>query len=266
MKEIRGIISLDYDGTLANDSIGIKEISKKTVDALMAAREKGYLVLIASGRCNAMVRDYFFLFDGYITSNGSYVNVLGKEYKNQGIDVGLMRDFIDYFEGKHDILYANFETPGHVYATKQHTQLDEKYMKFFGLPYDIFSEWDGDFTRVYNKSTFAYNDHAVYEKFEAEFGHRGVFIDHAESEYSEFTPFGCTKGAGLEIVMKELAIPKDAVYAMGDSANDYEMLKVAGHGVAMKDHNEILDEVAEMVTQSVANHGVAVALESYGIV
>ena len=51
--------------------------------------------------------------------------------------------------------------------------------------------------------------------------------------------------------------------AMGDGENDIEMLKFAGWGVAMKNAREDVKKVANVVTTSNNEDGVAKAIEKY---
>ena len=48
------LIALDIDGTLTNSN---KEISKPTLEALLDIQERGYTVVIATGRPTAGARD-----------------------------------------------------------------------------------------------------------------------------------------------------------------------------------------------------------------
>ena len=51
--------------------------------------------------------------------------------------------------------------------------------------------------------------------------------------------------------------------ACGDGNNDFEMVKRAGVGVAMKNGEESLKEVADFVTKTNDEEGVAYAIEHF---
>ena len=51
------------------------------------------------------------------------------------------------------------------------------------------------------------------------------------------------------------------VWAFGDGINDVDMLRWAGRGIAMGQASDDVKAVADRVTASNADHGVAVALE-----
>ena len=65
---------------------------------------------------------------------------------------------------------------------------------------------------------------------------------------------------------EELNVDMENTYAFGDGTNDYDMMKTVAHGVALKDHAEILDEVVELVTDSVENNGVAEGLKTLKLI
>lgn len=109
MLSSKGLLLFDYDGTLVDGSIGIHEISDATVEALCQARSNGYLTVLASGRSIGMVEPVKHLFDGFITTNGAYARIKGKEYHNRIIDKDVLRRMMEFFQDKHDRIYANVE-------------------------------------------------------------------------------------------------------------------------------------------------------------
>lgn len=79
----------------------------------------------------------------------------------------------------------------------------------------------------------------------------------------EIVPLGISKATGIEEVARPLAIAADDVVAFGDMPNDVPMLAWAGHGVAMGNaHPEVL-AVADEVTASNTEDGVARVLERW---
>jgi Cof subfamily protein (haloacid dehalogenase superfamily) len=79
----------------------------------------------------------------------------------------------------------------------------------------------------------------------------------------EMSPPGVTKATGLAEVADRLDVPAADVVAFGDMPNDLEMLRWAGHGVAMGNaHPALLDE-ADEVTATNGDDGLAVVLERW---
>jgi Cof subfamily protein (haloacid dehalogenase superfamily) len=96
--------------------------------------------------------------------------------------------------------------------------------------------------------------------------------DLAEATHSsssalvEISAAGVTKAAGLAWLCEREGIDPAAVLAFGDMPNDVPMLTWAGHSVAMANAHPAVREVADEVTLSNDEDGVAVYLASrYGL-
>ncbi|MDQ0204298.1 Cof subfamily protein (haloacid dehalogenase superfamily) [Pectinatus haikarae] len=83
--------------------------------------------------------------------------------------------------------------------------------------------------------------------------------------YLEATPIGVNKAASMEKVCTELNIPVKAVIAFGDAQNDILMLAFAGMAVAMGNACNPLKKIADMITTSNNEDGIAVALKKLNI-
>jgi HAD superfamily hydrolase (TIGR01484 family) len=79
----------------------------------------------------------------------------------------------------------------------------------------------------------------------------------------EIAPPRVTKATGLAEVAERAGVAAADVVAFGDMPNDLEMLRWAGHGVAMGNAHPALLEVADEVTASNAEDGVALVLERW---
>lgn len=72
---------------------------------------------------------------------------------------------------------------------------------------------------------------------------------------------GVTKAAALQEVCTLLGTTVQHMIAMGDSLNDIAMIRLAGMGVAMGNAQPAVKEVADFVTRSNDEDGVAYAIE-----
>ncbi|MDF3051549.1 MAG: HAD-superfamily hydrolase, subfamily, partial [Pseudonocardia sp.] len=79
----------------------------------------------------------------------------------------------------------------------------------------------------------------------------------------EMSPPGVTKATGLEEVARRLGVGAADVVAFGDMPNDLEMLRWAGHGVAMGNAHPALLDVADEITATNGDDGLAVILERW---
>ena len=73
----------------------------------------------------------------------------------------------------------------------------------------------------------------------------------------------CSKASGVTALARQLAIPLAHVMAIGDNNNDIEMLEAVGWGVAMGQAPDAVRSIAQAVTSSNAEDGVARAIELY---
>jgi Cof subfamily protein (haloacid dehalogenase superfamily) len=89
----------------------------------------------------------------------------------------------------------------------------------------------------------------------------GLELTHSHAPFIEIAAAGITKARSLEKLCQARGIPREDVVAFGDAPNDRPMLEWAGHGVAMQNAHANLLEIANEVTPSNLEDGVAVWLE-----
>jgi Cof subfamily protein (haloacid dehalogenase superfamily) len=79
----------------------------------------------------------------------------------------------------------------------------------------------------------------------------------------ELSAAGVTKATGLSEVCELLDIPASRVVAFGDMPNDVEMLRWAGHGVAMANAHDDVLATADEITAPNSEDGLAQVLERW---
>ena len=72
-----------------------------------------------------------------------------------------------------------------------------------------------------------------------------------------------SKGSAVLHLAKTLNIDKEEIMCIGDSENDISMLKVAGLSIAMGNGDDLVKEIADFITDTNNNDGVAKAIEKY---
>ncbi|MBB5934225.1 HAD family hydrolase [Streptomyces zagrosensis] len=78
----------------------------------------------------------------------------------------------------------------------------------------------------------------------------------------EMLPLGLTKATGLSLAARRLGVTAAQTIAFGDMPNDIPMFGWAGHGVAMANAHPELRAVADEITASNEDDGIAVLLET----
>ncbi|HVW45086.1 MAG TPA: HAD family hydrolase [Amycolatopsis sp.] len=79
----------------------------------------------------------------------------------------------------------------------------------------------------------------------------------------EIAAHGITKATGLAEVAQRFGVSADRVIAFGDMPNDIEMLRWAGHGVAMANAHPAVRAAADEITGPNTEDGVAQVLERW---
>lgn len=79
----------------------------------------------------------------------------------------------------------------------------------------------------------------------------------------EISAPGVTKATGLSEVADRFGLDAADIVAFGDMPNDLEMLTWVGHGVAMGNAHPVLLDVADEVTATNAEEGIALVLERW---
>jgi hypothetical protein len=73
----------------------------------------------------------------------------------------------------------------------------------------------------------------------------------------------CNKWTAIEKIAKKLGIKDEEIICIGDSENDEHMIKNAGLGVAMENGFSKIKEIADYVTYTNDQHGVAHAINKF---
>ena len=104
----------------------------------------------------------------------------------------------------------------------------------------------------------------------ASFGDRFCIVPGSlpqeRGEMGELTALGMNKFVGLEKIAARLDVPIEATVALGDSANDLEMLRFAGTGVAMGNGTDGAKKAADWITAPIERDGLALAFEKLGLI
>ena len=82
----------------------------------------------------------------------------------------------------------------------------------------------------------------------------------------EYIKNGHSKAEGMERFLKTLRVPKEEIFAIGDSENDLAMFEVAGTKICMGDGMDMLKAAADYITDSVLEDGIFNALRHFGLI
>ena len=102
----------------------------------------------------------------------------------------------------------------------------------------------------------------ILPKMQKEFGDV-LNIFRSEPYFMELTPPGVDKAKSLERLLKLTGVEREELIACGDGFNDVSMIQYAGLGVAMANAQDAVKAVADEVTLSNDEDGVALIVEKY---
>jgi len=268
-------ILLDVDGTLANSE---KQITPRTRDALIAAQEKGIVLVLASGRADVGLHRFADILDMknhggvFVAFNGakSLNYETGEVYFEQVMTVDQGRRVLAHMRN-FDIASCIDHGP-YMLTNNAYFRIERD-----GAPWDIIeyeahnngflvreeanlsAVVDWGINKILNAGEPAYlQEHwqEISAPFEGELS--AMFT---APFYYEFTPLGVDKSRALRETFAALGIDQSEIAAFGDAQNDRTMLEWAGCGVAMGNAVDEVKEIADYVTLSCDEDGIAAALE-----
>ena len=259
------LIAIDLDGTLLN---GEKNISERTKAVIYEAKRRGHHVAIATGRpYRASVRYYneLALNTPIVNFNGAFVHhpldsTFGTYHSPMELNTAksiisscseinvknMMAEVLDdvYLHQHDELIVQNMiMADSSIYTGEIHTNLKDDPTSLLIHPHE---------EQLSNLRTMLKEHHA--EMIE----HR---VWAAPMNVIEIVRAGLNKAVGLKRLAEHLNVPQERIIAFGDEDNDLEMIEYAGTGVAMGNAIEQLKNIANEITTSNEEDGLAAYLE-----
>lgn len=268
-------ILLDIDGTLTNDE---KKITPRTVAALKAAQDKGVILVLASGRPGQGLHAFADALDMkshngvFVAFNGakSFNYQTGEVYFEQAMTVDQGRRVLEHmksFDVASCIDHGEYMLTNNAYFTIERDGAPwliveyESHNNGFLVreERDLPTTVDWGINKILNAGQPEYLQQ-VWQEMAAPFeGELSAMF--TAPFYYEFTPLGVDKSRALRETFAALGIDQSEVAAFGDAQNDRTMIEWAGCGVAMGNAVDEVKAVADYVTLSNNEDGIAAALE-----
>lgn len=261
------MIVLDLDDTLLNDE---HTLSKRNKEALMAAQELGVKVVLASGRPTfgmvSIAKDLQLdQYGSYILSfNGSkIINAkTNEEIFNSTISSEMTHRLYDLSQREGVAILSYKDESIVIEEPNEYADIEAT---ITGLPMQIVDQFKATITEpVVKAMMLAHPDVLVNveQTLVKEVGEE-VSVFRSKPFFLEFTALNVTKGTSLHQLTQKLGIKAEEVIAIGDSYNDITMIEFAGLGVAMGNAPDAIKEIANHVTETNNNDGVAKVVEDF---
>ena len=258
------LLALDMDGTVLNAK---KQISERTLAAIRQAMGLGVIVTVATGRSWTGLVQYrevlqlphpIILYNGamMVSPDGSEIYFRQNLVSEAALEI--MRHGQAY--GVTQIIWA-----GERLYSFAETERLRRYAAVVG----------GTFTLIEDAETLAEagvtkilwsDDAAQIVRYQEELPRilkADVNDSTSSPEFLEFVDPGASKGAALEELARQFGVEPAEVIAVGDAMNDMTMLQYAGLGVAMGNGVEELREIADYITRTNDEDGVAHVIERF---
>ncbi len=270
-KDIK-LIGLDLDGTSLNvTGTAFTDITKNVFEK---ARSKGIDIVIATGRpYHSLPQDIFALdmIEYVVTSNGAMVydlvndKIIQKRYIKSSVIESLVKIFksndciIDVFvEGKAFISEKDYENIMNGVTNFR----PKEYIKRTRTPVaDIYEFMIDNKDRIENISInyMEIKNKTIMENILSEI--EDITLTSSVPTNNEIGAKEVNKAKGLNDILKLKGLTYDNLMAVGDNPNDISMVKSAKIGVAMGNASQKLKDVADYITLTNKEDGVAKAIE-----
>jgi len=282
------LAAIDLDGTMLNQ-YGL--VTQRTKEAIKNAQESGIEVVIASGRPTDSVKTIAQEINSnkyFISGNGAIIYDITNDeiiYENT-LKKQKVLDIIKICE--ENSIYYNIYTEKEIlakslqcnvlYYYKENLNKDEKNKTQINIVENIYNYISNRDEKVV-KITICDNHQVIFnsimrklkeiseiEVLEVSHMSRKIIKQGTEDVpieyfYTEISAKNVDKWNAIEFLKEKMRIEKNEIIAIGDNMNDKTMIENAGLGIAMGESTPVIKEIADVVTDTNCNDGVAKVLE-----
>ncbi|MGW4747634.1 HAD family hydrolase [Streptomyces sp. NPDC004290] len=256
------LVATDLDGTLLRAD---ESVSDRTRNALAAATEAGAAHIVVTGRAVPWTRHILddLGYEGIaVCGQGAQVYHAGEHRLLTSLTLdrqlaGLALSKIEAEVGPLAVAASRDGLDGEVLMGPGY-RAQEGPLPY--VPYEDPAElWSAPLTKLYIQHPELGDDELTRLARETVGGLVDVVM--AGPGIVEILPLGLSKATGLSLAARRLGVKAAETIAFGDMPNDIPMFGWAAHGVAMGNAHEELRAVADEVTASNEEDGIAVVLE-----
>lgn len=268
------VIFLDVDGTIRNFD---GTVLPSSVEAIRKARQNGHEVILNTERlyCHIEKKIRDIGFDGVIASSGGYIEYqgerIGHKYFTQLAYIELMKDLVDQHcvvemgnNKESYVLRESWEEYCRIYTELCEGLCVDETEALLPRPVDSLLEVpDVEQLLVFSQEEVS---REILAKWGYSFHITNLRLPYTEKWSGVITPNYITKAEGMRQILKAGEYDREDAVAVGDSDSDIEMIRYAGTGVAMGNGTPWVKEIADYVTEPIAEDGLWNAFVHLGLV
>ncbi|TGE33901.1 Cof-type HAD-IIB family hydrolase [Desulfosporosinus sp. Sb-LF] len=260
------LVAMDLDDTLLRDDW---TISPRVVNAIQKAQAQGVKMTIATGRMPISTRPYaeqLGLDVPVITYHGAMIqqalsgDILYRRVIPSAVAAEIVQDVLSL--GAHAQVYLRNRV-----IVQELNKWSQKYEQIASVHIeeaDLFSLLSQEPEGIEKILLMAEESELdqLAPSLRQRYGDK-VHITKSKPTFLEMTDCSVNKGVALAALAQLFGIHQEDVMAIGDSFNDLEMIKYAGIGVAMGNARTEIKDLANIVTSTNEEDGVAEAIERF---
>jgi Cof subfamily protein (haloacid dehalogenase superfamily) len=262
------LVALDLDDTLLRSDL---TISFRTRNAIRRVIQEGVSVALASGRVPQALDSFAKILglhkrDGYlICSNGTIITEsrTGKVVYETWVPANAALVAFDLADAEGFPVQLYDDDVMYISRRNEYTSYDEK---LTGLRQVVVSNFRSMVEAGVHKLIVP-GDPMILKPLEdiiRTYLGTDISLFTSKPYFLEILPPNVDKGSALAFIAEKLGVPREEVFAIGDSMNDEAMLRWAGCGVAMANSDPRIKSIASMITEhSNDDDGVAEVIERY---
>ena len=267
------LIATDLDGTLLTND---KTIPLRNIQVLEQVAAAGIQIVICTGRTLPGVRyileqlPFLNASDYMILQNGAQilrVDEVQSSVYQETLNLTTREAALRYarqFEGKEAQLVTYDRDHLYLVGADKANQFVERDAAFLHTPITLMSV-EQFLERDDLLKTMILGPEEMLNELETtitESDRQTLSLVRSQRIILEFLPEGVSKASGLDYLVRSLGLTPQEVLAIGDELNDIEMLQYAGTAVVMGNGVPKAKDLADFITLSNEEAGVAHALEA----
>lgn len=285
------LVAIDLDGTMLN-SYG--EVTENTKKIIKQAIDKGINIVIASGRPIDSIKTIAEEINAkkyFISGNGALIYDMQKDEiiydkfmkKEKVLEIIKIceENSISYNVYTDKTILATTLKYNVLYYYKENLKKEENKKTNISIVQNMYEYVKNMKEEKILKMTICDDNQSIFNSIIKKIGaideievldvshmsrkviKQGTEYIPIEYYYTEISSENVDKWNAIEYLIEKLNIKRDEIIAIGDNINDKKMIENAGLGIAMKGSTPVVTEIADEITDTNNDDGVAKVIQKF---